>query len=99
MAVETHAEPRGGLPPDPAGARPGPEVADRRDVDGGLLLPGTRVEVRCRFTGAWASGFEVAAPDAGGYRLRRLSDGAVLPVQFAEPDVQPDHRRSGSSWC
>ena len=49
---------------------------------------GTTVEVRRRFDQAWARGFEVAAAAEDGYRLRRQSDGAVLPVSFPADDVR-----------
>lgn len=49
---------------------------------------GTEVEVRRRFDRAWARGFEVSGHVEGGYRLRRLSDGAVLPVAFPEDDIR-----------
>ena len=54
---------------------------------------GTSVEVRRRFDQAWARGFEVASATEEGYRLRRQSDGAVLPVSFPPDDVR---RSSGS---
>jgi len=51
------------------------------------LATGVPVAVRCSFEGTWSPGFEVAEfvlePDGGaGYRLRRLSDGTLLPVIF-----------------
>jgi hypothetical protein len=49
---------------------------------------GVRVEIRNRFDGAWASGFEVVRPQSNGYVVRRLSDGAVLPVTFAATAVR-----------
>jgi hypothetical protein len=57
---------------------------------------GTPVDVRSRFLGEWSSGFEVAEQLApGGYRVRRLSDGTVLPDVFDEQDVRPQRRRQG----
>ena len=44
------------------------------------LSPGTQVEVLNRYQRSWTRGFEVAAVDQRGYRLRRQSDGCVLPV-------------------
>jgi hypothetical protein len=47
--------------------------------------------VRNRFTGGWAGGFLIEAADDSveeRYRLRRLSDDAVLPVTFAEEDLR-----------
>jgi hypothetical protein len=57
--------------------------------------PGHRVVVRSRFNASWSSGFEVEAlversDGQLAYRLRRLSDRAVLPGLFAAEDVLPD---------
>lgn len=52
------------------------------------LEPGTRVEVRSRFRRDWVRGFEVAAREGAGYRLRRLSDKFVLPVVFGDTDIR-----------
>lgn len=53
---------------------------------GSALRPGDAVEVHVTFDDAWHTGFEVAAihHDRGSltYRLRRRSDGAVLPASF-----------------
>ena len=69
-----------------------------RDLDIDLgLKPGTKVEVRRRFDAAWAKGFEVAELSPAGYRLRRLSDGEVLPVDF-EPDDVRRERKQGTWW-
>ena len=57
----------------------------------GDLVPGTRVEVRCRFDGSWATGFELAEPiDGHGWHIRRLSDGSVLPSPFPHEEVRPE---------
>jgi hypothetical protein len=53
-----------------------------------FFAPGTRVEVRSRFRQDWVRGFEVAAAEGAGYRLRRLSDNALLPVVFAGADLR-----------
>ena len=69
-------------------------IDPRRDpAPSGDLRPGTRVEVRNRFDGSWAAGFELAdAPsDEGGWHVRRLSDGSVLPATFSRDAV----RRAG----
>jgi hypothetical protein len=61
-------------------------VEDRRPKAN--LGPGTRVEVRSGYGTSWARGFEVADVDrdSGGdseqYRVRRVSDGHVLPEAF-----------------
>ncbi len=46
--------------------------------------PGTPVQVRSGYGSSWASGFEVAGVDGDGarYRVRRVSDGQVLPEPF-----------------
>jgi len=62
------------------------------------LARGTRVDVRNRFVGSWSRGFEVAERRGDGYRVRRLSDGSVLPDVFAEDDVRPEKRKQGMWW-
>ena len=57
------------------------------------LEPGTRVEVRRRFDDRWARGFEVAEADPDGYRLRRLSDGSVIPAVFCPEDVRKERKK------
>jgi hypothetical protein len=61
------------------------------------LKPGTRVEVRSRFEDRWSHGFEVAEVLPEGYRLLRLSDLTVLPVEFGEEDVRRQ-RKQGLWW-
>lgn len=50
------------------------------------------VEVRCRFGDRWVSGFEVCEvirlDDVTRYRLRRRSDGSVIPTLFDEKDLR-----------
>ncbi|MBK5289849.1 MAG: hypothetical protein JJE46_15410 [Acidimicrobiia bacterium] len=62
---------------------------------------GTRVEVRSRFDQKWARGFEIAEtvtePDPG-YRIRRRSDGSVLPAVFVIDDVREERRRTNDMW-
>ena len=62
------------------------------------LKPGTRVEVKDRFGGRWSRGFEVAEVLTDGYRLKRLSDGSVLPADFEWDDVRKE-RRQGMWWA
>ena len=47
------------------------------------LGPGTPVEVRSSFDRDWKRGFQIESVEGGGYRLRRRSDGSVLPAVFA----------------
>jgi hypothetical protein len=50
------------------------------------------VEVRCRFGDRWVTGFEVCEvirlDDVTRYRLRRRSDGSVIPTLFDEKDLR-----------
>jgi hypothetical protein len=55
-------------------------------------LPHDGVEVRCRFGDRWVTGFEVCEvirfDDVTRYRLRRRSDGSVLPTLFEDKDLR-----------
>ena len=62
------------------------------------MEPGTRVEVRDRFRGSWSRGFELVEPDGEGYRVRRVSDGSVLPAVFDADDVRVERRRRQGLW-
>ena len=62
------------------------------------LAPGRHVEVRNRFTGAWSRGFELVEVVDGGYRIRRLSDGSVLPTLFLPEDVRPRPPKKAGLW-
>jgi hypothetical protein len=75
-------------------------VADARDVVDGeqRLEPGTRVEVRRRFDHHWSRGFEIAEVCDAGYRLKRLSDGSVLPTDFTDDEVRPEKKKQGLWW-
>ena len=54
------------------------------------LQPGTEVEVRSTFDQSWKRGFVVeSAVEGQGYLLRRLSDGAVLPIPFRPEVIRP----------
>ncbi len=61
------------------------------------LEPGTKVDVRTGFDRSWANGFEVHDADGDGYRVRRRSDGEVLPVTFTRDDVRRE-RRNAMWW-
>ena len=54
---------------------------------------GELVEVATRFTGSWSRGFVVAHVEQQAYRLRRLSDGQLLPIAFAAHELRADPRR------
>ncbi len=55
---------------------------------GASYRPGALVEVRCRFDGHWSPGFVVDRVDSDGVYVRRLSDGAVLPVPFGIAEIR-----------
>jgi hypothetical protein len=58
----------------------------------GIDIPidaGTTVEVRSRFDQRWTTGFTVADVADEGYRLRRQSDGTVLPAWFPREQLRP----------
>jgi hypothetical protein len=67
------------------------------DVDS--LPPGTRVEVRQRFDQSWARGFEIAEMEDDGYRVRRRSDGSILPAVFSAKDVRAERKRQALWWA
>lgn len=63
--------------------------------DGRVLIEGTGVQVRTRFDGRWARGFEIAAIRQQGaarpaYRIRRRSDHRVLPGYFPANQLRPE---------
>jgi len=72
------------------------EAAHAQEIDESAvtLAVGTHVCVVDRYLGNWCPGFEVAAVVAGGYRLRRLTDGRVFPDVFVFDRVRRDRRRT-----
>lgn len=58
------------------------------------LAPGDPIEVQNRFDGTWCGGFEIAevlgSPPRWSYRIRRLSDGELLPRVFEHDAIVPD---------
>jgi hypothetical protein len=70
--------------------------------DGEIVVTTERgVEVRCRFGDRWVDGFEVcetvADDDRTRYRLRRRSDGSILPTLFDAADIRPPSTRSAQT--
>jgi hypothetical protein len=69
------------------------ESTTRPGTIGLALLAGTPVEVQNRFTASWCGGFEIveAVPDPVciHYRIRRTSDGTIIPDLFGETHVRP----------
>jgi len=45
--------------------------------------------------GQWSSGFEVAETTERGYRLRRITDGAVLLFELGPEELRPDPVHGG----
>jgi hypothetical protein len=62
----------------------------------GTISPGTKVEVRTVFDRSWTKGFTVEERTSTGYRLRRRSDGHVLPRVFPFDEVR--HERHDLWW-
>ena len=54
-----------------------------------MLQVGEQVEVHTKFNDSWVGGFEVAEIVEGGYRVRRTSDGSLLPNLTSEADLRP----------
>jgi hypothetical protein len=46
------------------------------------------IEVRIRFDGRWVGGFSLVDSGPTGCRVRRLSDGVVLPAELPIADVR-----------
>ena len=64
-------------------------MTDPRFAGTHRFIMGAEVEVRTRYLNRWARGFEIVAVDDDGVRLRRQSDGAILPVAIGVQDVRP----------
>ena len=68
-------------------------ASSEQEIRRAMVVAGTPVlvEVRNRFDGAWSGGFQViealVEDDETVFRLRRLSDGRVLPELFRSADV------------
>ena len=54
-----------------------------------VLQVGEQVEVHTRYNDSWVGGFEIAEVVDGGYRVRRTSDGSLLPNLTGEADLRP----------
>ncbi len=58
--------------------------------------------MQSRFDRAWARGFEVAEEVREGatsqYRVRRRSDGSILPVLFGDHEVREERRKNDMWW-
>ena len=72
---------------NPQGRCVGPRETEM-DANWAELAAGTRVEVRNSFSASWSRGFEVAEATHAGYRLRRVADRYVLPVEFVAHEVR-----------
>jgi hypothetical protein len=49
---------------------------------------GDQVDVHTNFSDSWVAGFEIAGLMADGYRVRRNSDGSLLPGSTSERDLR-----------
>ena len=76
----------------------GDQVSDWTEDVAVDIEAGSAVEVRNRFDGRWARGFEVTGSSPDGYRVRRLSDGRELPTDFASQDIRLRRERKRNSW-
>lgn len=54
--------------------------------------------MRRRFDQHWSRGFEIAEVLGDGYKLKRLSDGTVLPVAFEDEEIRVEKKKSGLWW-
>ena len=64
-----------------------------------MVEVGDRVEVHTKFSDSWVGGFEIAEIIPEGYRVRRISDGSILPGHTSETDVRPARSRARvASW-
>jgi hypothetical protein len=52
------------------------------------MYKGQLVEVHTKFNNTWSAGFEIAEVTPAGYRVRRTSDGSMLPGVTSEADVR-----------
>lgn len=62
------------------------------------LAAGTAVEVMSSFDLGWKRGFEIAEVVISGYRVRRRSDGSVLPHVFPAESVREERQRRQGLW-
>ncbi len=76
----------------------GEVVAPETRSDDELLATGTPVDVRSRYVGTWSRGFEVAEIVGDAYRVRRLSDGSVLPSEFSSDDIRAQRPKKSGLW-
>ena len=58
--------------------------------------------MQSRFEQAWARCFEIAEQvpegDTFRYKVRRRSDGSVLPVLFSDHEVREERRKNDMWW-
>ena len=73
-------------------------VASRTRSEEEQLAAGTPVDVCSRYIGTWSPGFEVAEIVGDVYRVRRLSDGSVLPTEFSVNDVRAQRPKKTGLW-
>lgn len=80
----------------------GRSAATDAELGGRLLADtlqvGDKVEVRRRFDAQWARGFEIVEVTDDGYRVKRMSDGEILPATFSADDVREARKRANDFW-
>jgi hypothetical protein len=76
----------------------GEPIAPHAQPEEEVLVAGTPVDVRSRYVGSWSRGFEVAEIVGDAYRVRRLSDGRVLPAEFSPNDVRARRPKNPGLW-
>jgi len=74
-------------------ARSLPVVDPARQQGESIVEDGTQVALYSAFNGTWCAGFEIASAAAVGYRVRRLSDGSLLPGFTSRSDLRVLDRR------
>ena len=79
----------------------GQQKSAGQQVKGATMEVGDQVELHTRFNNSWVPGFEIARVVSAGYRVRRTSDGTLLPSFTSESDLRsappddPDGRLFG----
>lgn len=65
-----------------------PAVDPARQHGDSLVEDGTPIELYSAFDRTWSAGFEIASTAEVGYRVRRLSDGSLLPGYTSHTDLR-----------
>ena len=65
-----------------------PAVDPARQHGDSLIEDGTAIELYSAFDRTWSAGFEIASAAEVGYRVRRHSDGSLLPGYTSRTDLR-----------